>query len=191
MQESTTPSAGHRASRVLCLGVLVVGLCGLFTLLAWTAGFGLGWHAIHGGSVSFEGHRIRVPWDMMAFHSSDGGAIRLVRWAAPYPIFRSPAGMIFISRQAAASLGKRGSFDHLASVLGEPPRGYRLRAIRKLPAATGTVTCWEHVSSDSSSFSIECLSDGAALRASLLGSRAYYQGFYSALSDVTQVSPNR
>ncbi len=181
MQEPSTASRTVKCARLRCAAILALIAFGLFSLFMWTAGLAVGWHLIRGNFISFEGQKIRVPWDMFALHSEDQRAISMVRWAAPIPILRSPAGMIFISRRPVVVIEDQKYLDRLAIAFAESPKGYRLKAVRKLTVRKGTATCWEHLSVDSSSMSINCLFDTDTISASFEGSPSYRDPFYRAL----------
>jgi hypothetical protein len=186
MQEFPAASGSRRSTRFWRVALLVPAAFGLFSLFIWTAGLAVGWHLVCGKSISFEGQRIPVPWDMFAIHSPDRMAFSMVRWAAPFPILRSPAGLIFISRNPGATPDSPEHFDRLAQALARSPNGYRLQAVRKLTVAKGTATCWEDANVDSSSISISCLFDKDNLSASLEGSPTYREPFYRALELVSK-----
>jgi hypothetical protein len=171
-----------RRSRLLLAGVLIPITFGLFSLFVWTAGFGLAWHLLHGKSTTLKGQKIQVPWDMFVLHSEDERTLELLRLAAPFPILKSPAGLIFISLGPAKL---KPNLERLARAFAQPPKGCSLKAVRKINLGTGTVTCWEHVNTDSSWLYIDCISGNAILNGSFSGNPKYWNAFYGAIESAS------
>ena len=158
----------------------------LFSMYFWTAGLGWGWHIARGRFIAFEGTNVRVPWDMISVSSDDGKAILMVRHLAPYDLFRSPAGSIFVSRGEIATQKWPTTFDHLVPVYEKPPNGSHLVHVSKLEFPQRKITCWEFSSTESTFVTIECLSENDALSASLYGSEKYRIVLYETLETVSK-----
>jgi hypothetical protein len=150
----------------------------------WTAPMGVIWHTFHGGSASFEGHKIHVPWDMIVLQQDDQ-SITIIREAPKYPILRSPRGVIQIARNRAPATDMSQYYDRIARTNELPPKGYTFQGLHQLSAPKGTVYCWEMARLDSSELSISCWFDKDTLGAALEGSPVYSQEFYKAVETVS------
>jgi len=173
--------------RVLCLSlvaVLYLSVALLYSMTFWTAPLGIAWHLFHGTYTTFEGHRIRVPWDMWALHLDAGGLV-IVRKVPKYPLLRSPAGIIGIGRGRGPATDMSKYYDRIARVNEHVPSGYRLQGRRQMSAARGTVYCWELASVDSSYLSIDCWFDKDTLGATYQGSSVYRDKFYAMVASVS------
>jgi hypothetical protein len=177
-----------KTARLLLITTLVLlTVCWVF-LDVWTAGLGLGWHAIHGGSTSFEGHKIHVPWDMVVLGNADNKGPTMLRESARYPIFRFPSGVMMISR--GPQLTDMSKFyDKIAQAESTPTLGYGFRGLLQISAPKGQVYCWELARPNSSDLHISCWFDKDSLIASFIGDSRYRQEFYNAVQIVSGASP--
>jgi hypothetical protein len=175
-----------RIARALLAAALLFGALVWISLNVWTAPAGLVWHLFHGTSVSFEGHRIGVPWDMLVPLSGDR-ALMMIREAPnhPIPMLHSPAGTILIQRGAGRPIDVSKDYKIIARVNEQPPDGYRFQGVRQLSSAKGTIYCWELARLDASYLSISCWFDKDTLTASYGGSPAYRERFYQVLAAVS------
>jgi hypothetical protein len=186
MDKSLPKSLRTRIARLLLAAALLFGALVWISLNVWTASAGLVWHLFHGTSVSFEGHKIGVPWDMLVPLSGDR-ALMIIREAPshPIPMLHSPAATILIQRDAAQPTDMSRYYDRIARANEQPPNGYRFEGLRKLSAAKGTIYCWELAQLDASYISISCWFDKDTLAASFGGSPAYRERFYRVLAAVS------
>lgn len=177
-----------RVARLLLAAALLFGVLVWASSNVWTAPAGVVWHLFHGSSVSFEGHQIGVPWDMLVPLSGDR-ALMIIREAPKYPLLHSPAATILIARGAGQPTDMSRNYDKIARANGQPPNGYRFQGVRQVSAAKGTIYCWELASLDASSLSISCWFDKDTLAASYGGSPAYRERFYRVLAAVSGAPP--
>jgi hypothetical protein len=180
---------GLRISRASMqrMAAFVVG-CALAWFFAnvWTAPTGIGWHAVHGSDVAFQGQKIPVPWDMWVSNSDDEG-LAITREAARDPLFRSASGLILISRTKAGgtNLDMAKNYDRLTRENQDSPTGFIYKGVRELSAANGKGYCWESVSVDAQYDSISCLFDKDTLAASFVGSPGYRDKFYRIVDEIS------
>jgi hypothetical protein len=179
-----------RIARLFLAAALLFGVLVWVSSNAWTAPAGLVWHLFHGTSVSFEGHKIGVPWDMLVPLSGDR-ALMMTREVPshPIPMLHSPAATILIQRDAGRPTDMSRNYDKIARANEQPPDGYRFQGLRQLSAAKGTIYCWELARLDASYISISCWFDKDTLAASYGGSPAYRERFYRVLAIVSGAPP--
>jgi hypothetical protein len=188
-KQSGTPTAS--GSRRFARGLLAVAL--IFAALVWisfdvwTAPIGLAWHIFHGDSVSFDGRKVRVPWDMRAFQPDDR-SVMLIREEPRYAFLRQPYGAILVVRHAGPATDLSKNYDRIAHA-NEQTKGYRFLDLRRLPGVKGTVSCWESAKLDAPYTSISCYFDKDTLGAAYGGSPEYSDRFYRMLTTIGAISP--
>jgi hypothetical protein len=190
MDISLRKSLRGRVARLLLAAALLFGALVWISLDVWTAPAGLVWHLFHGSSVSFEGHRVAVPWDMLVLHL-DEKAFMMTRQVPSHaiPILHSPAAVILIQRDARQPTDMSKDYATIARVNEQPPNGYRFDGLRQLSAPKGTIYCWELARLDTPYLSISCWFDKDTLAASFGGSPAYRERFYKVLAAVSGPPP--
>jgi hypothetical protein len=176
-------------AQLLLAAALLFGALVWISLNVWTAPAGLVWHLFHGTSVSFEGRKIAVPWDMLVPLSGDR-ALMMIREAPSHPIsmLHSPAAVILIQRDAGRPTDMSKDYATIARVNEQPPNGYRFNGLRQLSASKGTIYCWELARLDAPYLSISCWFDKDTLAASFGGSPVYREHFYKVLAAVSAAS---
>jgi hypothetical protein len=181
---------GLRMSRVSLLMVAAFVVCcaaAWFCAVAWTAPVALEWHALHGNYATFEGQRVRVPWDMWADSSRDE-ELTLTRQMAAEPLMSAPSGTIFISRNPTVlPIVMADQYGHLKQENEQPPVGYRFEGQHQFEGAHGVGYCWEMDSFVGAYVSIACAFGGDTLDASFVGSLAYRERFYAIVAQVAGV----
>jgi hypothetical protein len=189
MDISLRKSLRGRIARLLLAAALLFGALVWISLDVWTAPAGLVWHLFHGTSVSFEGHKVAVPWDMLVPLSGDR-ALMMTRQVPshPIPMLHSPAATILIQRDVGQPTDMSKEYATIARVNEQPPNGYRFNGLRQLFAAKGAIYCWEVMQLDESYISISCWFDKDTLAASFGGSPAYRERFYKVLAAVSGVA---
>ena len=168
--------------------IMPVALISLFCFLFCSATLGWMWHLVYGRFIVFEGKRVRVPLEMIAFPTADGRSFGMVRMRAPIALFPSPAGSILISLNHTPFTRKNWplNFDRLGRLDEKPSRGFRLERVSRWEFPERKITCWEQSSADSKTLSIECLSENDPFSASLYGSRQYRDVLVQLLETVSK-----
>lgn len=192
--QSTDSSLSRQRSRRFAKGLLAVAL--IFVALAWisfdvwTAPIGLVWHLFHGNSISFDGRKVHVPWDMWAPQLSNLGgdqSVMLIRETPSYTLVRQPYGLILIERSAGPATDLSKSYDRIARA-NEQTKGFRLLDLRRLSGAKGNVYCWESTMLNATYLNISCYFDKDTLGATYAGSPEYSERFYGMLTTIGAIS---
>lgn len=144
---------------------------------------GIGWHALHGSSFEFEGHRITVPWEMAVFPSRTGFAI--VRQMPKYAILKPPYGSVLVTRGLGPPTDMSKNYQRILQAV-QPPKGYHLLDLRKFPGVKGTISCWEDADATASDLYIECWFDKDTLMATYSGTNTYRDMFYRIVSQLAK-----
>lgn len=188
MNISLRKSLKGRIARLLLAAALLFGALVWASSNVWTASAGLVWHLFHGTYVSFEGHKIRVPWDMLVPLSGDR-ALMIIREAPKYSLLHSPSATILIQRGARQPADMSKDYDRIARTNEQPPDGYRFQGVRQVSSPKGTIYCWELARLDAPYLSISCWFDKDTLAASFGGSPVYRERFYRVLAAVSAAPP--
>lgn len=184
--DSPTARRHRRIAQVLLGVMLLLSALGLFSLHVWTAPLGWAWHLFHGRYTTFEGRKVRVPWDMLVHRSGDG-ALMIKRSGTKYAFFKSPAGAILISRTHGHKPDLSKEYDIRTNLIAgvKASSGFRLREVRKISADKGFEYCWEFMQSDFRTLDIDCVFNQNSLSVIFLGSPEYRERFYSVLADLS------
>src|SRR5262249_34065820 len=149
----------------------------------WTPGFALLWHLEYRGAAAFDGHDVRVPWDMWAYHP-DEMSLAIIREAPKVSFVHFPSALMVISRGRGRPTDMARDYDEIARANQRVPAGYRQNGTRQFPTAKGSGYCWELMQDDGKAISVSCWFDKETLGASYGGSPVYREAFYKVLAAI-------
>jgi len=176
-----------RTGRVFHFVLLAIFLLSMFawgSIALWTPPVGWVWHIFRGNSIAFEGHRIKVPWDMCVFRG-DERDVMIIRQGPEHPLFSSPWAVLTFGRIPGPARDLTKGYDVTARLHSLPLPGYGRPSLHEFPAAKGVVVCWDSTAADLSGELIDCRFDGDTLYLMFMGSPHYSDYVYSVVSELS------